>query len=372
MQRLVFDMATEADEAELRRLYAETPMGVEMELSFQRDPNYFHAVKTQGLFHQVWVAREVESGEIVATGTRSLRPSFVNGEVRELGYLADARIRRDYRSSPLAAQMVRNLRRLHDDGRTDIYFTAIFEDNRSALRTLASGRFGLPTYHDMGKFYSYAIGLGGLWGPRANISGGVEIVRGVDDLLPEVVDCLNRNGSRKQFSPFYTVEDFQQTDGWLRDFHIEDFNVARKAGRVIGVLGKWDQRRFKQTVVFGYRGKLRLFRPWYNLGAKILGYPSYPRPRAPLNFFYAGFVAIDDDNAAVLGALLRHLWDDHRGGGYSYFLIGLHSQDPLAECLKGFRVVSIPSRLYCACYEDGAETFRKLESRVPHVEIAML
>ena len=44
----------------------------------------------------------------------------------------------------------------------------------------------------------------------------------------------------------------------LRDFKVQDFYLALCGGRVAGVVGKWDQSAYKQTVVTRYRGRLRV------------------------------------------------------------------------------------------------------------------
>lgn len=371
MGQVVVELATPADEQGLRRLFAETTMEGPIEVSFQREPNFFLGTTVQGKFAQVGVARDVETGTIIGSGTRTTRPAYVNGEPREVGYLADLRLRREYRGGTLVARAYRHLRRLHEDRRTDIYFTAIFEQNRVALRTIASGRAGLPTYHPMGGFYSFVVSLRG---PRTSLNARQppEIVKGSPDLLPEIVACLNRNGKRRQFAPFCCVEDFLAPDRWLRDFRVEDFYVALDCGQVRGVLGKWDQRGFKQSVVVGYHGRFARFRPVLNLAARLLGYPSYPPPGSPLQFFYGSFIAIDDDDPGVFTALLERVCTDARGGDCAYFVVGLAADDPLVRGLHGFRRVGFRSQLFCVCYEDGEATFRQLDGRVPHVEIAML
>jgi hypothetical protein len=81
-------------------------------------------------------------------------------------------------------------------------------------------------------------------------------------------------------------------------FQIGDFYVAQRSGKVIGVIGKWDQRAFKQTRVLGYSRSLRWFRPLANAAHPLLGTPRFPEPGEAVPYFYLSFVAVDDDALA--------------------------------------------------------------------------
>ncbi len=369
MSRIVFELATPSDDAALRRLLAEIPMGGGIRVAFEREPSYFHAVGVQGHFAQVVVARDTATGALAGVGTRSVSPRFVNGEVRQVGYLSDLRLAPAYRGGTLVARGYRLLRELHRDGRADLYYTVIAADNETALRTIAARRAGLPPYRDLGLLLSPAVNL---VRRRRALPADVEIVRGHRRLLPDIVACLNRNGQRRQFGPAYAVEDFDPACAWLRGFRVEDFYAALRGSRVVGVLARWDQNPFKQTRVLGYGGALRLLRPLYNLAAPVLGAPRFPAPGARLRAFYVAFVAIDGDDLAVFRALLRRLYNEAVESGYGYCLIGLHEGDPLAAALSDYRLSPFRGRLFCVHFEDGEAAYRRLDGRPPHVELAFL
>jgi hypothetical protein len=371
MSRFAFELARAEHEPSLRRLFAENEMEGGIRVSFRREPNYFYASGLQGAFHQVVAARDKLSGEIIGVGTRAVRQGFLNGNVDGVGYLADLRLESRHRGGPLVARAYRYLQALHADGRALIYFTLIAEGNRRALDTIAASRAGIPAYKDFGRVLSPAVNLLRQKRPPA---ADIEITRGSRDLLPEIVGCLNRNHRRRQFAPCYTLEDFSgdAAGGSARDFSVRDFYVALRGGKVTGVLGKWDQNAFKQTVITGYSKKIRTLRPAYNLAAKLLGCASFPASGAFLRAFYASFIAVDHDDVTVFGALLRQLYNDHVGTHYNYFLVGLHERDPLALALSDYALTPFTARLFVVHFEDGEELFRSLDGRVPYVELAML
>ena len=368
MARVVIDAATPADDAALRRLLAASPMDGAVRVAFEREPSYFGAARVQGSDCQVIVGRDLDSGDVVAVGSRAIRRVFVNGEPRAIGYLSDLRVLPAYRGSTVLARGYRRIRDLHGDGRAQLYLTAIAADNAVALRTIAAGRAGLPAYRDLGVFLSPAIHL---TRGKPAVAARVDIVPGDATLLDAVVACLNDHGRAKQFAPVYRREDFAP-GGRFPGLRIEDFRVAVRNGRVIGTIARWDQRAFKQTRVVGYRGSLRLLRPVHALGARLLGWPPLPPPGATLASFHAACVAVADNDVAVFRALLRRVYDDAVGGADACLVVGLHARDPLAAALDDYRVAAYRGRLFCVHFEDGADAYRALDGRIPHVEAATL
>ena len=85
MSRIRFEPAAAADDAALRRLMAENEMEGEIAVSFRREPCFFHGSEVQGPFHQVLVARDTETGQVIGVGTRAVRPGFLNGEPNKAG-----------------------------------------------------------------------------------------------------------------------------------------------------------------------------------------------------------------------------------------------------------------------------------------------
>jgi hypothetical protein len=348
--------ATEADEAELRGLLRRIPVEGSIRVAFEREPDFFAAASLQGPFHQVGIVRDRETGRIVGMGTRSIAEAFVNGEPMPLGYLSDLRLLPEYRNGSLVARGYRMLREWHHDARTEMYYTVIFANNHDALDTIAQQRAGLPAYHDCGRLHCPGINLRRR---KADLDLSGEILRGDSSLLPQIIDCLNRNNARKQFAPYHRIEDFLTGGRWI-GFHPQDFYLARNGGRITGVLGKWDLRHVKQSRVVGYRGPLKYLRPLLQL----------PKPGEVLPFFYVSFVAIDDDDLETFSALLRRLYNDHVGSEYRYFLIAFHERDKLRNALADYRLTHFEARLFCVSF-DGA-SWPELDDRCPYIELATL
>jgi len=366
--RFAITLAERGDNAELRALLRENPMNGSMQVTFEREPDFFAACAIRGDSYQVGVGRDLESGRIVGLGTRSIAHAFVNGQAVPFGWLSDLRLQPAYRGGTLVARGYRFLRELHADGRAALYGTVIFRDNQTALRTIAATRAGLPAYHDLGVIHCPGINLRRR---KPAIAADCDIVRGRRELLPEIVACLNRNNARKQFAPVHDVESFIHGNRW-KDFQLSDFYVACRSNKVVGVLGKWDQSAFKQIRVISYGRRLRWMVPAANALQTLLGAPSFPEPGHYLPFFYVSFIAVDQDGAGVFRALLRQVYNDAVGSSFRYAMVGLHERDPLLAALEDYSLTPFAGRLFCGCFADSEHVYRNLDGRAPYVEAATL
>lgn len=145
-----YGFATPADDAGLRALLRETPMGGTIRLTLEREPSFFESVFREGTRHYTICARE--EGRIVAMASRTVWPTGV-------GYLHQLRIAPSHRHLTRAFlrigfQMLRDTC-LADETPYDV--TTIVSDNRVARRLLEAGLPGLPTYRPLEKIVTMLI-----------------------------------------------------------------------------------------------------------------------------------------------------------------------------------------------------------------------
>jgi hypothetical protein len=359
--------ASRADEAELRALLRRSVIPGDISVTFEREPDFFDACVIHG-DTQVGIGCDTGTGRIVGMGTRSIAAAFVNGARRDVGYLADLRLEPPHRNGTLVVRGYRLLRQMHADGRVDMYTTVIFASNRLALGTIASGRAGLPRYHDIGVVHCPGINVRGRKRP---IAVDCAMRRGTTAMLDEIVDCLNRNNARRQFAPVHSAADFRPGGRW-KDFALSDFHVAVREKRVVGVAGVWDQRRFKQTRIVGYAPHLGIALPFVNSLRRLTGGPRYARAGEYLRYACLSFVAVDADDERVLRALVRAAYNDQVGRDRVYLMMAVHERDPWLRVVQDYSITPFQARLFCVSFEDGAAAVAALDSRVPHVEAALL
>jgi hypothetical protein len=368
--RFSFELATEQDDPDLRRLLATNAMPGRITVTFEREPNYFAGCGTMGHFWQVLIGRHQPGNEIAAVLCRATQPRFVNGEVKEVGYLGQLRVDKKYRGRWVLLHGLDALRALHADGRVRAYLSAISDENTIARRVLVDHpRPHFPMHHEVARIYTLGIILRKPRLPRAR-RPAVEIERGSPAQIGEVVAFLRQHGSKRQFFPAYAESDLGSDT--TRGFRVQDLLVARHRDRILGVLGLWDQSAYKQTVVQSYADSLRRLRPFYNLAARAVGVRPLPGVGQHIHSAYASFVCVANDDPDIFAALLQQVYSLAAERGLAYLMIGLAERDPLLPIAQKYPHIAYHSRLYVASWEDGHDFFARLDNRVPYIEIAAL
>lgn len=363
--------ATPQDDARLRELLRTNPMPGAIAVTFEREPSFFLGATIEGAWHRTMIARNLADGSTIGLATMARYNAYQNGEVARQGYLSQLRVDARYRGlrSPLKTGF-RLLGEWHEGDHAPLYVTTIIEDNKIARRILEREWSGKPTYVPRETILSLALPL---WRRRrVRPPAGVEIRRGRPEDLPDIVECLRRFGARYQFAPAWTVEDLQSAER-TRDLGAADFRLATRDGRIVGCLAAWDQSRFKQTVIHGYDGALGRVRPLWNLAARAVRAPRLPAPGEPLHSIFLSHLAVDDDDAETLVALVTSTYNDVVGSKHAFAMVGLAERNPMTAALRrAFRAVEYRSMLYVVHWADGAADAAALDGRVPHIEIATL
>ncbi len=373
-----FSLATPDDDGELRRLLATNAMPGRITTTFEREPNYFLGCGAMGTFWQIVTARENESGDLAGILCRATQPHFVNGKAEELGYIGQLRVDHRYRGAWLLSQGLPYLHTLHQDGRVRAYFSAISDENRVARGVLVEHpRPGFPAVRELAHIITPGIILSRAWWasrPQRAPDDGLIIRPGAPESLPAIVAFLQEAGAQKQFFPVYTEADFTTRDTTL-GFSVGDFRVAYADERIVGVAGLWDQSGYKQTVVQDYAPSLRRIRPFYNLGARLIGVQPLPAVGDHLNSAYASFICIQNNDPEIFRRLLQDIYRLAATRGHAYLMLGLCAQDPLLPVALRYPHIVYDSHLYTVAWNDtdaGSDFHASLDSRIPYIEIAAL
>ncbi|MDQ3005646.1 MAG: hypothetical protein M3R47_09730 [Chloroflexota bacterium] len=371
MPALDFTLATPADDESLRRLLRENPIPGSLSLTFEREPCYFDAAAIEGSFHQTIVAREKDSGNVIAFGNRSVRKLFLNGHPQDIGYMSQLRVRPDYGKGLYLARGLaggfKKYHQLHQDGRAPFYLMSIIEDNLPARRLLQSGLPEYPYIKEYARMFTYTVypvrQKAAMHLPRS-----LKLTRGTDQYAAGIIDCLNRNGSRKQLAPYWTCESL-----FTSNLSPSDFFVVLEGDRVVACLACWNQNAFKQTVVRGYSGSLARWRKLLNMFSSLGAWPYLPEPNTPLRYSYASHLAIDNDDPHIFAALLRAVYNHNLERGYSYFVIGQAETNPLRTVVKPYRPLTYVSQLYLVTWDHGQKFIEAVDKNlIPAPEIAVL
>ena len=358
-------VATARDDADLRALLRDNAMGGWVSVALEREPRYF-ADLIAGEEHQAIIARDTTSGTAVGMCARTVRPAYIDGEIKPLGYIGELRIAPAHRRRfHIIRQGFETLRvALHEPERTPFYLTAIVDDNAPARRLLEADLPGKPTYRPAGGCTTLAIRTQGHAQP------GIEMGEEAD--IPDVAACLARNHARYQFAPVWT-EDMLRHAAERGGPRASDFVVQRAAGRIAGCLALWDQSHVKQAVIRGYDPRIARLRPLLNMLGRWTGLPRLPRPGERLRQVYLSLAAIDGDDPDVLIALVRAGLAEAARRGFDLAIVALADGNPMLPALtRAFKARTYRSRLYLVHWYDGRAAVEGLAPRPLHVEAGLL
>lgn len=361
------ELATHADEIELRKLLVKNAMPGMIRLSYGREPHFFNSLDVLGKHNQVVVARNA-TGNIVGLGIRSIKSMYVNGKIQKIGYLSNLRLEINYRGNILLAKGFKYLHKLHQDTQCPFYLTTIIIDNENAKKVLAHERGLLPIYQPFGKLRTYLIGHSRIKLPNSNI----QIAFAQSSDMKTILEFIHQEGKEKQFFPYYTINDFNQESGLLRGLEYQNILVAKQNKNIVATLACWNQNAFKQILVSSYHPLLKAFRPIYNVYSKIRNKPCLVDPGSPLNFNYAAMVCIKNNDTNLFRHILSSAVTYSNEKNKSFFALGLHENDPLNDALKYFHYKLMQSNVYVVSFPSDRIDISHLKNKVPYLELGAL
>jgi hypothetical protein len=367
---LRFELVDSREESHLRALVRATPLGGAIETTLRREPDYFHGAVVEGPFHQVLAARSGASDEIVAMATRSVRNRFVDGAEMPVGYLGGLRVREDARKGLVLARGFQKLRQMHEDGRTDFYLTTVTYGNTAAVDALTKRRAGLPDYHELGRYLTFILPTH-CWKTAPPVPS-LSIRSPSESELPELVSFLNQEGQHRLFFPALEVDDFLQKTSTYRDLRLDQIFCAWRDDRIVGTLAGWDQSAFKQSHIERYHGHWKWSRHVYNLAARCLHLPRFPRPGDALRNVMLALPVIQNSDEAVWRALLHKIRTLPVVKQNDSLALGLFELDPLVPLVRRVSVHCYETRVYVVSWDPDQVQPQRFNGRNVYLELGCL
>ncbi len=326
------DWATPGDDAGIRALLRRSVIPGAVRVAFTREPSDAAGAALAGSRDLTIVARN--GPRIVGVGRCSIHKLLRNGTPRRVGYLSALRLERGAPASPrLLRDGYRALASAAREAGVDGFVTSIADDNDRARRVLEhGGRFGLPHYRALAP-------LATLVAPIARRDAGTR--RGERD--PAMLAESAREVDVQEFSDFLRsrAERAHLTLAWDADrwaalgrhgLTPSSFVVVRRNGAIAAAAAIWDQRAFRQTIVDGYEGALRTWRPAVNAWQRLRGLPRLPDPGATLSQGAVFGVSVADDRAWP--ALWLQLTDRARALSLDWLTITRDARAPELAILR--------------------------------------
>jgi len=361
-----FARATRNDEPEIRALVGSLAMPGAVSVRFEREPDYFVGTTVQGDPCDVLIARHEPDGELAAVMVRAERRVWLDGQEARVAYIGQIRIAPHFQGRWLMQRAVLEVAQLHD--RSMPYLGVIAADNPVALGTITGRRpLGTRRVVRVARLRSLALVLHDRFKRRRR---SLPTVPGDRVDLDEVVRFLRTAGPRRQLFPIVELEHL--LDGrTYRDLRLEDMTVVRRDGEIAGVIGSWDQSRYKQEIVAAYSPKLRRLRPAYDAAARLLSGDRLPRTGEPIRTTFGCLHCQSDDDPDVLEALLAGARERARHQDGAFLMVGFDERDPQLKALGRPLAVTYRSDVFLGSFADD-DPVAALDDRPVHIELGTL
>lgn len=358
--------AEPADGDAILGLVERTPQPGAVTLNFERRPDFFIGAHVTCERPDVWVAERSNSrgDSVKAVVNVGWRRVFLDGVVRHLRYAHDLRIAPDAQGSTLLHRLFRQLRRGLEPG--EWMQTVILDDNRTSVETVGSGRAGLPVYYPCGEIETSLL-YTRRKGYTLPSDTSVRPAERAD--LADMQAFLHREGAAKQFFPAYDLQELVQGADYYTGLRIEDYIIVRVAGEIVGVLGTWNQKGFKQTRLVRYAPGMGLLRHVYNAHSRLRGGMHLPAAGGTLSYLALHSIAVRDNDPEIF-RLLLDFCVSHFSEQHDALVCGLFRNDPLCRVPGRYRRQLLHSRHFLVSYDGDPR--EQLDARVPYVDVARL
>lgn len=329
-----FALATHEDDADLRALLRRSEMPGAIRVAFTREPSYFAAEGLGGGTDYTLVHRT--GGTIDGVARLSVHRMYRNGTPARIGYLAELRI------DPAAAHSARLLREgfarirgYATSAGVEHCFTSIARDNERARRVLEhGGRLGLPRYVPMADLVTLVARV-----PRR--TRRPPPATSPDEA--ELTAFLERHARAYELSLTWDGERWRSLA--RHGLGPADFSTVRDHNQMVAAGAVWDQRPFRQVLVSGYEGVLRLVRPLIAAVARIGVMP--PLPPAGTLLAQGMILGAVASEARHWQPLLRALLASAADRGLEWVTLARDARDPELPVLRALlRAREYRTRLY--------------------------
>jgi hypothetical protein len=365
--RFVFALASPGDSDEILEILEEGHYSGKMRLLYTRRDDAFASLMKEGEEVNIITCRDTLHNTIASIGACALRTLYVNGEPARVGYLFNLKTRSRYR------KMFRFLHKGYDYCRqvlenknSPFCLMTILEGNEYAIKLLEKRRSFMPDHYPLGTYEVYAFKTR----MRCKSIPGLDFRQCTRADMAAVVRFLNERGKNYQFFPVVNLEDFQEeniTGPCFKDF----YGLYNDRGELVACGAVWDQKKYKQYIIKGYKGFLKYIAPVSTL-LPVFGYPHMlSKPNTVLNFFTLSFWAVKDNNPVFFNYFVKNI--SRCSGEYRFFVIGLHETNHLKKALTQIPHFSYKSKIYLVDWEKTGNKLSRLDkNRVPYLECGTL
>jgi len=361
-----FRLAKPTDDDAIRQLLSEIPLDGTLKIRFQREPSFFKSIDAQGIPNQTVVG--TIDGKVMAVASQNLQKVYINGIEKTLGYISNLRFHPNARNGISLIKGIRYFEEQSGLFSVDFHYATLIEKDIKIHKILASNRPRIPKFYDYGKVITYAIPLGKTK-TKAKPDQTFQIKLSDEQLMPEILNFLNREGKQKNLFPMLDGNNYD-----LSLLGSSEFFVAYKNNEIVGVCSVSDLSHYKQYILEDYTlgfGLIRVPLNWFLALKKLHPIPSKNKE---IKIATLGFIVVKNNQTEVFKSLVDNIYSTYSGTKFRFLTIALHQKDKLNNRLQNFPKIKYTSRLYLVKLKNNkfAPDDLNLEQNIPFIDLLRL
>ena len=365
MSNYEYIILSRSDEDQIRRFYETTPTSGDLHFSLNREPGFFDALEVEGDNPDVLVMRKFDSGEIIGSVIGSEKQCFINSGETSIGYISSLRLAEKYRNRLLGFYAKAFYQHQQKKGRK-ISLITIFEDNVIARKNLLSGKGYLPIMKDLGMIHTLIFKPMIIRDKRRYKADTNIRFANIEDIL-SIVHFFEGYGKDKTFFPKYRAIHFNSERGILKNLKMNDIALAFDKSELIGVLGLWNQVKFRNWKIHTYSFRFNLLKPFINIYSWLNRKPLFPAAGEPIDYRNIAIVCIKNNDQNVFNQLLQYHINNLSGRKNVYIAYSMHESNPF---LRNFPLpnIDLKSSLYITYWKEDEDFVSSIQTGEIYLE----
>lgn len=334
-----------------------------IQLQLDHIPDFWASMEVQGRQTNVLVVYDKLNNQIAGTMIVSHKDCYFQGRLSKTVYVSGLKLGSGYEHSIVLALVFKMMRTYYAQSGVKNWFFSVFTDNKSAISFFGRNHKLCPSFIEMGRSTTHVFKkkiIPGKSNPK------FEIKTATESDVDEIIRYIQSEGRTRTNLPNYSPDELSRGTGILKNFRLNDLVLAKYQTEIIGMMGLWDQTRFRRWLVKGYSKGIGLFRPLINMVAGALHYPQLPAPNHQFLYKIFCLQIIKNDNTEVFRHLFNYLMRGESSPGANY-IITLTSDSPFNPFFKR-KSVSFSNTLFKTGYAENLEYLNNLNLNNFYIE----
>jgi hypothetical protein len=339
------------------------PHSGNMSLKLSYGPDIWKSLQVLGNKNEITIIYDKLNERVVATAICSLSNVYFHGKLIKLLYVSGLKVGLSYRNTIVVVKLLKSFKSYWLKAGVELILFSVFSSNNSVIDIFSRKSKVLPLAFKAGELNTYVFKKR-ILPCQAKPDFKISFAQQSD--VADILQFIELEGMKRSNMPKYTAHELLEGSGLLEGFDLSELAIARYNKEVIGIMGLWDQTRYRQWLVTNYSNMIGFIRPMINVVASLIGYPRLPPVNNSFSYKILSLMICKNSSDNTFKHLFNYLMkhDHHSKANYGITLV---SDSPLNRYFKS-KSIAFSSILYKATYPEKLENLKMLNFNNLYVE----